>query len=325
MAGLLVVTNGDSAAAKLALALPGVGVLPWRDMLHDGPVPAGLPLQELSGLRARWLASYLDLDPAETDAAFRERDARLAAVPPGTEVAVCVEHDLYDQLQLLQILAELAPRAGELQLTLAQADDYLGPQEPAALAVLVRDRRPVDADMLAAARGTWDAFRAPTPEALAREADTSFPELPWLAPALRRLLEELPDTAGLTRTERAILEILATGPSSPATLFEAVGDREEAKFLGDWPFFRRLEELAAPPEPLVEGLPGRFDTRAEAALRATWIGSPVRLTEAGREVLAGGRDRLADRPPDRWLGGTHLRPGNVWRRDAATGRLGRTG
>ncbi|HEX8374323.1 MAG TPA: hypothetical protein VF606_04005, partial [Geminicoccaceae bacterium] len=100
MADLLVVTNGDSAAAKLALALPGVDVLPWRDMLHDGPVPAGLRLPELSALRAGWLADHLDLDPATTGAAFRERDGRLAAVPPGAEVAVCVDHDLYDQLQL---------------------------------------------------------------------------------------------------------------------------------------------------------------------------------------------------------------------------------
>lgn len=325
MAGLLVVTNGDSAAAKLALALPGAEVLPWRDMLHDGPVPAGLPLPELSALRAAWLARHLDLDLAETDAALRERDVRLAAVPPGAEVAVCVEHDLYDQLQLVQVLAELAPRAGEVRLTLAQADDHLGPQGPAALATLVGERRPVEAETLAAAREVWDAFRAPTPEALAQETDGSFPGLPWLAPALRRLLEELPDAAGLTRTERTTLEILAAGSASPGALFTAVGDREEAKFLGDWPFFRRLEELAAPPERLVEGLPGRFDTRAEPAGQAAWIGSPVRLTDTGRAVLAGARDRLADRPPDRWLGGTHLRPGNVWRRDAATGRLGRTG
>ena len=101
--------------------------------------------------------------------------------------------------------------------------------------------------------------------------------------------------------------------ASPGSLFAAVGDREEAKFLGDWPFFRRLEELAGPPRPLIDGLPGRFDTTAEAATREAWVASHIRLTEAGRAILSGGRDRLADRPPDRWLGGTHLRPGDVWR------------
>ena len=323
MADLLVVTNGDSAAAKLALALPGVDVLPWRDMLHDGPVLAGLALPELSALRAGWLADHLDLDPAATGAAFRERDARLAAVPAGAEVAVCVEHDLYDQLQLLQVLAELAPRAGEIRLTLAQADVHLGPQEPTALADLVQGRRPIEAETVAAARKVWDAFRAPTPEGLAREADKSFPGLPWLAPALRRLLEELPDSSGLTRTERATLDVLSAGPASPGQLFVAVDEREQASFLGDWPFFRRLEELAAPPDPLIEGLPGRFDTAAEPVLRQAWIASRLSLTDAGRAMLAGERDRLADRPPDRWLGGTHLRPGNLWRWDRAGQRLSR--
>jgi hypothetical protein len=180
-------------------------------------------------------------------------------VPPGAEVAVCVEHDLYDQLQLLQILAELAPRAGEIRLTLAQADDHLGLLEPAALTTLVRDRRPIDAETPAAARQVWDAFRAPTPEGLAWELDRPFPALPWLAPALRRLLEELPDSSGLTRTERAILDVLAAGPANPGQLFVAAGEREQASFLGDWPFFRRLEELAVPPDPPIEGLPGRFD------------------------------------------------------------------
>jgi hypothetical protein len=40
-------------------------------------------------------------------------------------------------------------------------------------------------------------------------------------------------------------------------------------------------------------------------------------------VLAGRRDALADRPPDRWLGGTRLRPGNVWRWDPRSRRLSR--
>jgi hypothetical protein len=98
-----------------------------------------------------------------------------------------------------------------------------------------------------------------------------------------------------------------------------VGEREEASFLGDWPFFRRWRNSPArraadrrPPGPV------RHD--GEAAIREAWIASPLRLTEAGRAVLSGERDRLADRPPDRWLGGTRLRPGNVWRWD----RVGRS-
>ncbi|MGI9511113.1 MAG: hypothetical protein ACR2QJ_17380 [Geminicoccaceae bacterium] len=34
----LVITNGDSAADRLRAAGCKAGILPWRDVLHDGPV-----------------------------------------------------------------------------------------------------------------------------------------------------------------------------------------------------------------------------------------------------------------------------------------------
>ena len=51
------------------------------------------------------------------------------------------------------------------------------------------------------ARSAWDVVRGGDPRALARTAATPDERLPYLAPALRRLLEELPGTRdGLGRT-----------------------------------------------------------------------------------------------------------------------------
>ena len=86
----LIVTNGDIAAARLAEAAPDASVLPWRDMLHDGPVPADLPLRILSGLRARWLAQEVDLERAEVEATFLARDLRFTLVEPSSEVILCL-------------------------------------------------------------------------------------------------------------------------------------------------------------------------------------------------------------------------------------------
>jgi hypothetical protein len=34
----LIITNGDAAGELLRRATPGTEVLPWRDVLHEGPV-----------------------------------------------------------------------------------------------------------------------------------------------------------------------------------------------------------------------------------------------------------------------------------------------
>ena len=92
---MLHVTNGDSTVPELSRALGGAPVIPWRDALHEGPVP-DVPDDELRELRARFLGAPPEL--------LRERDEALAAAE---EVTLWFEADLYDQLQIVQILARL--------------------------------------------------------------------------------------------------------------------------------------------------------------------------------------------------------------------------
>jgi hypothetical protein len=293
-------------------------VLPWRDMLHDGPVPAGLGLEALSAERARFLAGCFGLDPAAVLAEFQERDARLrGAIAEGAAFVLWFEHDLYDQLQLVQVLSALAEAgvpAGRIGLV--QADEHLGETTPEALAGL--PRRAVTAAQLALAAQAWAAFRAPTPQGLVPLQAGPTAALPWLGPAIARLLEELPAPgSGLSRTERQILETLRQGPMPTGALFGAVSAMEAARFLGDWPFFLRLDALAASPCPLLEGLPaGGFHEKSYAA-------ATVRLTAAGEAVLAGRLDRATALPVDRWLGGTRLGQGPPWRWDPDGRRLAR--
>jgi hypothetical protein len=168
--------------------------------------------------------------------------------------------------------------------------------------------------MLELAREAWDAIRAPHPTALAAllECDTSA--LPFLATAVRRLLEELPDAGtGLSRTENQLLEPLLDGPSQPAKLFVASQAPEEAAFVGDAWVWKRLAEL----QPLVEELPPPpplGDAR-------TFASAQVSLTGLGRDVLAGKADRIEAAPVDRWLGGMHLDGDPDWRWDAAAGAV----
>ena len=62
---VLHVTNGDAVVPEIAAAAgvdPG-DVLVWRDVLHDGPVPAGLDADALAQVRARHLTARSSSQP----------------------------------------------------------------------------------------------------------------------------------------------------------------------------------------------------------------------------------------------------------------------
>ena len=113
-------------------------MLAWRDTLQEGPVPA-LPPAELRGVRAEFIAArgWAPRDAAEAD--LRARDEALAAALGSEPVVLWFEHDLYDQLQLIQILA----RVGDEPVEAILPDRFLGSLSAGDLAALWPDRRPV--------------------------------------------------------------------------------------------------------------------------------------------------------------------------------------
>src|SRR6476646_9444660 len=76
---MLHITSGDITVGVLkAAGMPGTYVA-WRDILHDGPVPAGLSLPELSRVRVEFIASCGWGRPEEIQRQFQARDAALGA------------------------------------------------------------------------------------------------------------------------------------------------------------------------------------------------------------------------------------------------------
>ena len=304
--GPLHVTNGDSTAGTLEQTALSGDTLPWRDVYHEGPVLAGSRDRMLRH-RASFLATAGFGDEEATFDSFVARDAALlAALQDGREVVLWFEHDLYDQLQLLDVLA-LAGDAGfeEGALELIEIGSFpgrpqfrgLGELEGDELASLWPARRPVTDEDTASAQAGWAAVRAADPQALLALPPSPRP---FLAPALRRFLQELPWVGdGLSRTERQLLSLLAEGPMLIGALFVASQELEEAPFHGDTWVFRALEKLA----PLVVVSAGLAE-----------------ITDDGRAVLRGEADRVSF-GIDRWVGGTHVEPGNVWRWDDASASL----
>jgi hypothetical protein len=267
-------------------------VVAWRDILHDGPVPSGRALEAMSDLRARFLAST---GAGSLPHLLREFGARDAALRAARQVVLWFEHDLYDQLQLIQILDTLAAQretSAELICiaTFPGVEGFQGLAEltPVQLASLWPGRRRLRAVQLSLGVRAWKAFCSPDPLAVRHflAADTSA--LPYLRAALERFLEEFPSPPdGLSRTERQILRAVASGNSTFNAIFRAVQEQEPAPFLGDTSLQRRIDGLTHARNPLL--------TR-----------EPITLTAAGERVLAGESDARQLNGIDRWLGGVHL-------------------
>ena len=328
---MFLITNGDCAAAALARAgIPAGDVLPWRDVLHEGPVPAGLTLDQLSRVRAAFIAQcgWGDLDTVREE--FRLRDCRLAGLQAEHEAVLWFESDLYDQLQLIQLLdwfAEPTHRPQRLTLVCVDRDpdsgrfEGLGGLSMERIAALLESRAAVTEEQLDLGRRAWEAFRAAAPGALEDLWRQDLRALPYLSDAILRWLQELPAMAnGLSRTERTALEEIARQPRSREQVFRAVQAREERPFMGDWSFWRLLERLEqAEVALLCRDTAPAWPAPAGAAHPAQR--QVLALTAAGRAGLAGELDAVQMNGIDRWWGGTRLwRPESVWRWDGAHAR-----
>ncbi len=297
------ITNGDSVLYSWKKAgLLGTHIA-WRDVLHEGPVPAGLALEELSRVRAQFLCDRGYGNPIKIHHDFEKRDAILRRAREFDEVVFWFEHDLYDQLHLLQILTTLRDMGmGSGSVQLVQSDQYLGTMIPDELMALLGKRRFVtSATSDSAARG-WSAFTSADPAALQAAAAGAFAGLPFLHDAFKRLCEEYPAASnGLSRSQKHVLEAAAQGTAPAEELFRRAQAREEAAFMGDTSCFRVIADLSAQPAPLLAQLENGYD-----------------VTVLGRRVLGGDADWLDQQPLDRWIGGVRLTSAHHWRWDETT-------
>jgi hypothetical protein len=312
--------NGDATAVKLR-ASPVLGTVSvWADVLHEGPTPRGLSGLEWIELRARFIAQAGYESYEEARRRLLGWDRALETFPNYDEVVLWYEHDLFDQLALIRLLAWLSRRdPGPTRLSLVSVSSHpeverfigLGQLQPDELALLFESRRALGSEELSLAVRAWDAFCAPEPSGIENLVEEALP-LPFLAPALRRHLQEFPSLEnGLSRSERQILECLTAGPLSPVGLFRAAQQREDRLFLGDWSFWRT-----------VKGLPPLVQLEVESRARELPQAGRVSLSETGRAVLLGEQDWVRLQGIDRWLGGVHLQGAEArWRWDEAQKRL----
>ncbi len=301
------VCNGDATADALSLAdLPG-DIRVWGDALDQGPV---LPVSDAEHYKLRgeyWTKrgfpggseKLIEWDKAVDDAATAD------------ELILWFEHDLLDQLALVRLLARIARRGLPAQLTIVSIDRHpevpnflgFGQLKPEQLAELWPRRTPLSRDAIDEAITAWIAINSADPRALPF-LTRRVKAMPFLAGALERQLEELPDpTSGLSRTERQILAAVARNEAAIPALMQAsaTGDPRYplTATLASWTL-KTLTHCG-----FIDGTPD----------------APA-ITALGRQALAGAIDRVHEVGIDDWRGGVRLLGrGPVWRWDARERKL----
>src|SRR5690349_18051444 len=119
MGRFLHVANGGSLTGLIeAAGIPGERSV-WCDVLYEGPVPGGLSDDALLEVRARFLSDGTDEGYERTVLGLHEWRRVMADTLAYDELVLWYEHDLFDQLNLVQLLSwihERLPRSTPVSL-----------------------------------------------------------------------------------------------------------------------------------------------------------------------------------------------------------------
>ncbi|HMG35368.1 MAG TPA: DUF1835 domain-containing protein [Blastocatellia bacterium] len=318
---MLHIHNGDSTAGTLKEhGFPGEHI-PFKEILMDGPCPAGLSESAWRKVRADFIGGAFRIDPQEIVQGLEKQEATLSGIPQYDEVVLWFEHDLFCQVHLVYLLNRFAEfLGGQTRLSMICVGSFpgkehfggLGELTGEQLASLFGDRREVTSVETDLASQAWAAYCAPTPEPLKQFCATDTSALPFLGDALRLHLTRFPSAKnGLGSVENLAISLIQGGHDSFKKLFP-VFFRSSIYGMGDASFWNCLTAIAKsdPALLVIEGVNAEEFAEADSN---TFLKSSFRLTDTGLKIAAGELDYVETCGIDLWLGGVHLVPENVWR------------
>ncbi|HHH51658.1 MAG TPA: hypothetical protein ENK76_04760 [Campylobacterales bacterium] len=298
MTKILNIVNGDTVLNNMQKANIVGSFLPWGDFLHDGAVPQDLSLEELSKVRAEFISQKGLGEFDKIYQEFKDRDSMLKKFKKYTKIFLWFENDIYDQLQLIQVLDWFAKYASNnTNIYIVYPENYLVNSTPKELnSFLLYNKEFVTHNHFITARKAWGAFRSKTPYAWYKLLDDDTDRLPFLKDTVKRVLEEYPNSInGLSRTQHQILLSISKNNHNPTNIFNDCQKLEERAFIGEIIFIHILKELVE-----------------LNLLNSVKNGKYMELTSLGQDILDRRENLFNITKVDRWIGGVHITNNNPW-------------
>jgi len=295
---ILHIVNGDLNLQILAKAKIGGDFLMWGDFLYSGEIKSGISLEKLSKIRAKYISSIGLGEFNKIYQEFKARDSKLTSFKRYHKIYLWFESDIYDQLQLIQILDWFRKYAQDSTniYIINIKKPLITSSEEEILDYLIFDKERVRKSHYILAKKAWYAFGADTPYTWYRLLFDDIKALPNMKPTIFRVLEEYPNSLnGLNRTEYQILKVINSGEESPKKIYIKTQKMEERPFMGAGVFSYNLRNLSQ-----------------LNLLNYMENGKRFKITSFGERVLKSEDFLYKHKKLDRWIGGVHLSNDNLW-------------
>ncbi len=290
------IVSGTTVTNVMKQAKLSGDFLEWKDFLHVGPTPKNFSLQQLSKIRAHFLNEYKYTSLEEALKMFSHRDNILEHHQKYKKIILWFEKDLYDQLQLLQILDWFDTHLSKsIEVTLVLTNRHFAEYSFQEFQRAILYEESITTQHLQLSQKAWSAFTDTTPLTWFKLLTESTIELLSLKKSILRLLEEYPNTInGLSRTEhQALLTISNAQHRHKQDIFIASQKHEQKPFIADVIFWKILDNFM------------EYKLIIEQD-------NHLYITDLGKDVLNGKKNWITIKKIDHWIGGVHLNNDNLW-------------
>lgn len=295
---VLHIVNGDLNLQILKRACIEGDFLMWGDFLYSGEIREGISLEELSKIRAEYISSIGLGEFNSIYQEFKGRNRILISFKKYQKIYLWFESDIYDQLQLIEILdwfAKYAPFNTNIYIINIFKPLIQTPKDKICN-YLLYNKEPITRSHYIVAKKAWSAFSTDSPYPWYRLLFDDTEALPYLKDTVKRVLEEYPNSInGLNRTEYQILKAVNQGRYNPKEIYITAQQMEERPFMGEAILFFNLKNLSQ------LNLLNYMDN-----------GKRFTITPFGKKILNSKEFLYKVKKIDRWIGGVHLTNSNLW-------------